>query len=84
LRLVRDKDLSVNKLIPELEPELERLNQELQWIYEFWLQETFTQETNLYLGNNIVINLEEPLHEILYQVYSHTLDRVCPLLKPLK
>ncbi len=84
LRLVREKDLSVNKLIPELEPELERLNQELEWIYEFWVQETFTQETNLYLGNNIVINLQEPLHEILYQVYSHTLDRDFPSFKTIK
>lgn len=84
LRLVREQDLSVNKLIPELEPELEKLNQELQGIYEFWLQETITPEASLYLGNNIVINLQEPLHEILYQVYSHTLNRDFPCFKTIK
>ncbi|WP_413173310.1 sensor histidine kinase [Anabaena azotica] len=84
LRLVREQDASINKLIPELEPELEKLNQELQGIYEFWLQETITQEASLYLGNNIVVNLQEPLHEILYQVYSHTLNRDFPCFKTIK
>jgi hypothetical protein len=84
LRLVRGQDISIKKLIPELEPELEQLNQELRGIYEFWQQENLMQEVNLYLGNNIIINLQYPLHEILYQVYSHTLEREFPCFKTIK
>jgi hypothetical protein len=84
LRLVRGQDLSINKLLPELEQELEKLNQELRGLAEFWQQETLTQEASLYLGNSVVINLEEPLHEILYQVYSHTLERDFPCFRTIK
>ncbi|MBK1990278.1 sensor histidine kinase [Sphaerospermopsis aphanizomenoides BCCUSP55] len=84
LKLVREQNLSNKKLIPELEQELDKLNQELQGIYEFWQQETLTQEANLYLGNNIVISLQDPLHEVLYQVYSYTLERDFPCFKTIK
>ncbi|MBD2292967.1 sensor histidine kinase [Anabaena sphaerica FACHB-251] len=84
LRMVRGEDLSIKKLIPELEPELEKLNQELRGIYEFWQQENLTQEANLHLGNNIIINLQDPLHEILYQVYSHTLERDFSCFRTIK
>ena len=53
-------------------------------MYEFWQQETLPQDTSLYLGNNLVIDLRNPLHEILYQVYSYTLDRDFPCFKTLK
>ncbi|MFM6244204.1 MAG: hypothetical protein ACKPFD_06635 [Dolichospermum sp.] len=53
-------------------------------MYEFWQQETLSQDTSLYLGNNLVIDLRNPLHEILYQVYSYTLDRDFPCFKTLK
>ncbi|MEA5576392.1 sensor histidine kinase [Anabaena sp. UHCC 0451] len=84
LRLVRGEDLSINKFIPEIEQELEKLNQELRGIYEFWQQENLTQEANLYLGNTMIINLQDPLHEILYQVYSYTLERDFPCFKTIK
>ena len=84
LKMVRGQDLSPNQFIPELEKNLENLNQELRGIYEFWQQENFTQETNLYLGNRTIINLQEPLHEILYQVYTHTLERDFPCFRTIK
>ncbi|WP_016953573.1 hypothetical protein [Anabaena sp. PCC 7108] len=84
LRLLKGEDLPIHKLLPELEKELQHLNQELRGIYEFWQQETFTQEPSLYLGNRTVINLQDPLHEILYQVYSHTLERDFPCFRTLK
>ncbi|MDB9444263.1 sensor histidine kinase [Sphaerospermopsis kisseleviana CS-549] len=85
LRLVKLQDLSIKKILPELEKDLENLNQELRGIYEFWQQESLThQKTNLYLGNSIIINLQEPLHEILYQVYSHTLERDFPCFRTIK
>ncbi|WP_244887714.1 MULTISPECIES: sensor histidine kinase [Anabaena] len=84
LRMVRGENLLIKKLLPELEAELEKLNQELRGIYEFWQQETLNQETNLYLGNGIIINLQDPLHEILYQVYNHTLERDFPCFRTIK
>jgi glucose-6-phosphate-specific signal transduction histidine kinase len=84
LRLVKGQDLPMNKLLPIIEKELEELNQELRGIYEFWQQETLNQDTSLYLGNSLVIDLQNPLPEILYQVYSHTLERDFPGFKTLK
>ena len=84
LKIVKEQDLPVNKLLPLIEKELEELNQELRGMYEFWQQETLPQDTSLYLGNNLVIDLRNPLHEILYQVYSYTLDRDFPCFKTLK
>lgn len=84
LRLVKRKDLPINNLLPLIEQELEELNQELRGMYELWQQETLTQDTSLYLGNNVVIDLRNPLPEILYQVYSYTLERDFPCFKTLK
>jgi hypothetical protein len=84
LKIVKGQDLPVNKLLPLIEKELEELNQELRGMYEFWQQENLTPNTSLYLGNNRVIDLRNPLHEILYQVYSYTLDRDFPCFKTLK
>ncbi|BAZ85585.1 sensor histidine kinase [Dolichospermum compactum] len=84
LRLVKGHDLPINKLLPTIEQELEELNQELRGMYELWQQETLTQDTSLYLGNNVVIDLRNPLSEILYQVYTYTLERDFPCFKTLK
>jgi hypothetical protein len=84
LRIVRSKDLSITKIIPELETELEQLNQELRGIYEFWQQETLHPAERLYLGNKRILNLQDPLHEILYQVYIHTLERDFPCFQTIK
>ncbi|MEH2401405.1 CHASE2 domain-containing protein [Nostoc sp.] len=84
LKLVRDKDLPMNDLLPELEKELEKLNHELRGIYEFLQREPIDQETSLYLGKNLVLNLRDPLHEILYQVYNSTLEREFPCFKTIK
>ncbi|MDP5016280.1 MAG: sensor histidine kinase, partial [Dolichospermum sp.] len=78
LKLVKGQELPINILLPVIEKELEELNQELRGMYEFWQQETLNQDTSLYLGNNVVIDLRNPVHEILYQVYSYTLDRDFP------
>ncbi|MBD2596181.1 CHASE2 domain-containing protein [Nostoc spongiaeforme FACHB-130] len=84
LKLVRDKDLPVNELLIELERELEKLNYDLRGIYEFLQREPIDQETSLYLGKNIVLNLRDPLHELLYQVYNSTLERELPCFKTIK
>jgi K+-sensing histidine kinase KdpD len=84
LKLVRDKDKPLNELLSEIEQELEKLNGELQGIYEFLQREPPTQDTSLYLGKSLVLNLQDPLHEILYQVYTYTLEREFPCFKSIR
>ncbi|MCG6136331.1 MAG: CHASE2 domain-containing protein [Nostoc sp. LLA-1] len=83
-KLVRSQDLPIDELLPELEKEIEKLNHELRGIYEFLQREPLTQETNLYLGKSLILNLQYPVHEILYQVYSCTLERDLPCFKSIR
>ncbi|MCF2145144.1 CHASE2 domain-containing protein [Desmonostoc muscorum LEGE 12446] len=84
LKMVRCQDLPIKELLPELEKELEKLNHELRGIYDFLQREPPNQDSSLYLGNTLVLNLQDPLHEILYQVYSHTLARDFPCFRTIK
>jgi hypothetical protein len=84
LKLIRERNLPPDKLLPKLEKKLEQLNRELRGIYEFLQREPLNQDTSLYLGSGIVINLQDPIHEVLYQVYSYTLERDFPYFKMLK
>ncbi|MDZ7958824.1 MAG: CHASE2 domain-containing protein [Aulosira sp. DedQUE10] len=84
LKLVRDQNLPSDKLLPEIQTELEKLNHDLRGIYEFLQREPLNQDSSLYLGKGLVINLHDPVHEILYQVYSYTLERDFPCFKTLK
>lgn len=80
LRSARDRDLPQNELIAELEC----LNRELRAVYQSVQRETITQDDKICLGNGSEINLQAPIHEILYEVYSHTLERDFPHFKTLK
>jgi two-component sensor histidine kinase len=77
---VKEQDLLPNELLSELE----HLNQELRDVYESIQRETLTQGNSLYLGSGSELDLEAPLHEILYQVYDCTLKRDLPCFKTLK
>ncbi len=80
LRNVREQDLPHQELISELE----HLNHELRAVYESVQRENLTQDESLYLKSSLELDLQAPLHEILYQVYSHTLERDLPCFKTLK
>ncbi|HIK04922.1 MAG TPA: CHASE2 domain-containing protein [Trichormus sp. M33_DOE_039] len=84
LQLLHSKDKSNKELIPVIEQELEKLNYELRGIYEYLQQESLEQDTSLYLGNNLVLNLQDPLHDLLYQVYTYTLERDFPGFKNIR
>jgi CHASE2 domain-containing sensor protein len=84
LKYIRDKDSTPHELIPQLEIELEKLNCELRGIYEFLQQEPITQDSCLYLRKGLLLNLKNPIHEVLYQVYNSTLERDFPCFKTLK
>ncbi|MUG97501.1 CHASE2 domain-containing protein [Scytonema sp. UIC 10036] len=84
LRRVRDRDSQPQELLPQLEKELEKVNCELRGIYQFLQRDPLTQENSLYIGKNLEINLQDPIHEVLYQVYNYTLQRDFPCFETLK
>ncbi|BAY25085.1 putative sensor with CHASE2 domain protein [Calothrix sp. NIES-2100] len=84
LKLVRDRELATDELLPEIHRELEKLNHDIRGIHEFLQREPINQDNSLYLGQGLVINLQDPIHEILYQVYSYTLERDLPCFRNLK
>lgn len=84
LRYIRDGNLPISELLPLLEEELEKLNYDLRGIYDFLQREPLNQDNRLYLGRGLELNLQDPLHEVLYQVYSHTLERDFPGFKSLQ
>jgi two-component sensor histidine kinase len=75
LKLLRGNDLTTKELLLKLEKELEQLDHDLRGIYELLQCESPSRDISLYLGSNLVLCLQDPLHEILYQVYKHTLER---------
>ncbi|KAB8332875.1 CHASE2 domain-containing protein [Scytonema tolypothrichoides VB-61278] len=84
LRRVKDgNNLPPEELLYELEKDLDKLNYELRGIYDFLQREPGNQENSLYIGG-IELNLQNPLHDILYQVYIYTLERDFPCFKTLK
>lgn len=68
----------------QLNPKLELLNRELRVVYESVRQEVLTSQANFYLAEEQELNLNAPLHEVLYEVYSHTLGREFECFKTIK
>ncbi|MBD2103735.1 CHASE2 domain-containing protein [Leptolyngbya sp. FACHB-261] len=80
LRQAREQDEPSSRLLLELE----HLNQELRSVYESVRRESLTQNDSLYLGEGQELDLQAPLHEILYEVYSDTLLRDFPCFKSIR
>ncbi|PPS45663.1 CHASE2 domain-containing protein [Chroococcidiopsis sp. TS-821] len=76
----RDQDIPQDELILKLT----QIDSELREVYESLEREVQTQEQSLRLGSGKEINLNAPLHETLYQIYSQTLERDFPCYKTLK
>ncbi|WP_199307562.1 CHASE2 domain-containing protein [Leptolyngbya sp. FACHB-8] len=55
--------------------DLQHLNQELRAVYESVRKEALVQSDRLYLSVNCALDLQSPLHELLYEVYSSVLER---------
>jgi len=69
---------------PPFLPELQRLNQELRAVYGSVQREAIADEPHLRMGSAIELALQAPLHELLYKVYSNTLEQELPYLKTIK
>lgn len=80
LRRTQDKNLSQEQLLLELQS----LNQEIRAIGDRLEGEILTQEDSLYLGSQLKFDLNQPIHELFYQVYSITLERNLPYFGNLK
>ncbi|MES1023173.1 CHASE2 domain-containing protein [Gloeocapsa sp. BRSZ] len=80
IKQARDRDVLQDELILKLT----QIDNELREVYESLERDVHTQEQSLRLGSGQEINLNTPLHEALYQVYSQTLERDFPCYKTLK
>ncbi len=71
LKHMRAKDTSYEQLLGHFE----KLDREIREIGEFLKLEALTKEESLRLGSGLILELNRPLHDLLYEVYSSTLDR---------
>jgi CHASE2 domain-containing sensor protein len=68
----------------ELLPDLKQLNHDLRAVYESVRQETLGQGSSFYLSHDRQLDLQIPMHEILYEVYTSVLERNFHCFKTLK
>ncbi|NEO01265.1 MAG: CHASE2 domain-containing protein [Moorea sp. SIO3I7] len=80
LSCTQDQDLSHH----QLRSQLEQLNQELRAVYESVRRETLTQDSSIHIGIDLDLDLEQPTHEILYEVYSNTLALNFPCFETIQ
>ncbi|MEO0936217.1 MAG: CHASE2 domain-containing protein, partial [Cyanobacteria bacterium J06641_2] len=71
LRHMRAKDIPYEKLVSQFE----KLNHEIRELSEFLKLEALGEKEVLRLGSGFVLDLNRPLHDLLYEVYSSTLER---------
>ncbi|KST69893.1 sensor histidine kinase [Mastigocoleus testarum] len=71
LSRLRTEELPQEQLISQLE----KLNSEIRSIGDFLQQETLNSEEILRLGSGLILDLNKPVNELFYEVYSSTLQR---------
>ncbi len=71
LQHMRAQDIPYEELIKQFE----KLNREIREIGEFLKLEALNEEESLRLGSGLILELNRPLHDLLYEVYSSTLER---------
>ena len=80
LRHVQDQDLEQNQLLEYLQ----NLNYEIREVGEYLKLEALNQKESLRLGSGLILDLKLPIRNLLYEIYSHTLQRNFPCFKTLK
>ncbi|MEH2223247.1 CHASE2 domain-containing protein [Nostoc sp.] len=71
LKHLRAKDIPYEQLVGQFE----KLDREIRELGEFLKLEALTAEESLRLGSGLILELKRPLHDLLYEVYSSTLER---------
>lgn len=69
------KAAQADDISPDFYVGLQGLNRELREVYEAVRKEALTDSDRLYLSLNQELDLNAPLHELLYAVYSNVLER---------
>lgn len=72
LRHMHAQDLPNEQLILQLE----KLNLEIREIGEYLKLEALAPDESLRLGSSLKLDLKRPVHELFYEVYTSTLERV--------
>lgn len=80
LRHVQDQDLEQHQLLEELK----NLNYEIREVGEHLKLEALNREESLRLGSGLILDLKLPIRDLLYEVYSDTLQRNFPYFETLK
>ncbi|WP_199192415.1 CHASE2 domain-containing protein [Chlorogloea sp. CCALA 695] len=80
LRHVQDQDLEQHRLLEELK----NLNDEIREVGEHLKLEALKREERFRLGSGLILDLKLPIRDLLYEVYSHTLQRSFPCFEALK
>lgn len=68
----------------DIHQQLEGLNKELRGIYNHLLEESLPAEHQFLLGSGKALDLRDPTHDVLNQVYLHTLERDFPGFESIK
>ncbi|MEH2181684.1 CHASE2 domain-containing protein [Nostoc sp.] len=71
LKHLRANDIPSEQLVGQFE----KLDREIRDLGEFLKLEALTTEESLRLGSGLILELKRPLHDLLYEVYSSTLER---------
>ncbi|WP_414624062.1 CHASE2 domain-containing protein [Calothrix sp. CCY 0018] len=71
LKHIRAQDIPSEKLVEQFE----KLDKEIRAIGDFLQLEALAKEEVLRLGSGLILDLNRPLHDLLYEVYSSTLER---------
>jgi len=80
MRQMQSQELSSSQILVELQ----QLNRELRSVYDSVRQDALVQSQQFYLSYEHELNLQEPLHQVLYEVYSSGMERDLPCFKTLK
>ncbi|MDF5716215.1 MAG: CHASE2 domain-containing protein [Rhizonema sp. NSF051] len=81
LRKVKgDEELAPQQFLSDLQ----QFNQELRGVYDFICKEVVYEESSFHLQQEQKLDLVQPLHDILREVYRNVLERELPGFKTIK
>lgn len=80
LRQAQSQDVPSSQMLIELQ----QLNQELRSVYDLVRLDALVEGDQFYLNCDHELNLQEPLHEVLYEVYTSVMERDYPCFQSLK
>ncbi|MBD2088927.1 CHASE2 domain-containing protein [Microcoleus sp. FACHB-1515] len=80
-KLLRQSEMQSSN---SLQTDLKVLNRELREVYDSMRREALVQGDRFHLSSNQELDLNLPLHEVLFEVYEYTLERDLPYFQQIK